>query len=102
MIQKLLARPEPGLEGEEIPVISGDALSEPEGARVILAGVIERPQCCGAKPLHVPEVEEFMSRRLQRFLRALPDTALNDDLRRIQMLHAISHRDVRYKMENEK
>ena len=43
-----------------------------------------------------------MCRRFQRFLGAVPHASLNDDLGRIQMLHAVSQGDVRHKMENEK
>src|SRR5262249_53375313 len=56
-LEVTLARHEPGAREQELVVVGGEALDEPEVASVDLLVVVERPERQRTDPLPVPQVE---------------------------------------------
>ena len=70
--------------------------------RILLARVVERAEFCGPKPLDVPEVKELVGDRDERICHIrLRKLLLEDDGRRVEMFHAVAHRQGGIEMKQE-
>src|SRR5882672_10610743 len=81
-------------------VVISNALGDPQAARIQRARKVPRAEFSRAQPFDVPDVKKFMRYGAERVLKCtgISERARLNDLRRRQMLHAVTRPIVRRKV----